>query len=121
MASHRLTTDADAPDTALAAYLDRLAARLRGPRRRRDAILAELRDGLDHATDDHIAAGLTTRPGRRRPRSPSSARRKRSPTRSPANWPPPTPGAPSPATSPPAPRSGSGGCCCCTPARGAPA
>jgi hypothetical protein len=59
MASHRMTTAADKrADTVLAAYLADLAARLRGPRRRREAILAELRDGLDHATDDHIAAGL---------------------------------------------------------------
>jgi hypothetical protein len=58
MASRRITADADSrADTALAAYLTDLAARLRGPRRRREAILAELRDGLGQATDDHIAAG----------------------------------------------------------------
>jgi hypothetical protein len=60
MASHRLvantSTDADAQ---LAAYLVDLGVRLHGPRGRRDAILAELRDGLDHATDDYTAAGLT--------------------------------------------------------------
>lgn len=59
MAGHRLTADAGSPaDTALAAYLTDLAARLRGPRRRREAILAELRDGLGHATDNHLTAGL---------------------------------------------------------------
>lgn len=40
------------------AYFRDLAARLRGPRRRREQILAELRDGLDHAVSDHIANGL---------------------------------------------------------------
>ena len=60
MASHRLVNDigTDA-DAQLAEYLADLAIRLRGPRRRRDAILAELRDGLLHATEDHTAAGLT--------------------------------------------------------------
>jgi hypothetical protein len=60
MVRHRITTAADTrAAAALAAYLADLAARLRGPRRRRDAILTELRDGLGHATDDHIAAGLS--------------------------------------------------------------
>jgi hypothetical protein len=60
MAGHRLVTDTGTDvDPQLAAYLADLALRLRGPRRRRDAILAELRDGLHQATDDHIAAGLT--------------------------------------------------------------
>ena len=60
MAGHRLVNDTGADvDAQLAAYLADLAARLRGPRRRRDAILAELRDGLHHATEAHIAAGLT--------------------------------------------------------------
>jgi len=59
MANHRITRITDArPDPTLDAYLAELAARLRGPRRRRDAILTELRDGLEHATDHHIAAGL---------------------------------------------------------------
>jgi hypothetical protein len=59
MASHRVTTDADnRTDAALAAYLADLSARLRGPRRHREAILAELRDGLEQAIDDHLAAGL---------------------------------------------------------------
>ncbi|MFU8875447.1 permease prefix domain 1-containing protein [Micromonospora sp. SL4-19] len=31
---------------------------MRGPRRRREQILAELRDGLDHAVSDHVTAGL---------------------------------------------------------------
>jgi hypothetical protein len=57
MASHRITTDTRA-DAALAAYLTDLAARLHGPRHRRAALLTDLRDGLDHATEDHIAAGL---------------------------------------------------------------
>jgi hypothetical protein len=60
MASHRINTDTDTrADATLAAYVADLATRLGGPRRRREAILAELRDGLDHATEDHTAAGLT--------------------------------------------------------------
>ena len=59
MASHRITTHTDRrPGGELAGYLSDLAAQLHGPRRRREAILTELRDGLDHATEDHIAAGL---------------------------------------------------------------
>jgi hypothetical protein len=59
MAEHRIAGNTDTqPDVALAVYLSELTARLRGPRRRREAILTELRDGLDHATDDHLAAGL---------------------------------------------------------------
>jgi hypothetical protein len=59
MASHRINADTDTrPDAALAGYLADLATRLHGPRRRRDVILAELRDGLDHATEDHITIGL---------------------------------------------------------------
>lgn len=42
----------------LDAYCRDLAARLRGPRRRREQILAELRDGLDHGVSDRIANGL---------------------------------------------------------------
>lgn len=42
----------------LDAYLADLARRLPGPRRRRARVLAELRDGLDHAVADHTAAGL---------------------------------------------------------------
>jgi hypothetical protein len=46
------------PKDALAAYLSDLAVQLPGPRRRRDAILTELRDGLEQATQDRIATGL---------------------------------------------------------------
>jgi hypothetical protein len=46
------------PKDAFAAYLSDLAVQLPGPRRRRGAILTELRDGLEQATEDLIAAGL---------------------------------------------------------------
>jgi hypothetical protein len=59
MASHRLSADTGTHGDALAAYIADLAARLRGPRRRREAILAELADGLNQAAQDHRAAGLT--------------------------------------------------------------
>jgi hypothetical protein len=60
MAGHRLATNTDMRlQGALATYLSDVAAQLRGPRRRRAAILAELRDGLDQATEDNITAGLT--------------------------------------------------------------
>jgi hypothetical protein len=39
-------------------YLDRIAAGLDGPRRRRARILAELRDGLDDAVNDQTAHGV---------------------------------------------------------------
>ena len=59
MASHRLATNTDTrPEDALATYLSDVAAQLYGPRRRA-AILAELRDGLQQATEDNIAAGLS--------------------------------------------------------------
>ena len=59
MASDRLATSTvRPPEGALAAYLSDLAAQLHGPRRRREAILTELRDGLDQATEDRIATGL---------------------------------------------------------------
>ena len=59
MASDRLATSTGTgPKDALAAYLSDLAARLRGPRHRREAILTELRDGLEQATEDRIATGL---------------------------------------------------------------
>jgi hypothetical protein len=59
MANHRIASNTDTqPDAALAGYLCDLAARLRGPHRRREAILTELRDGLEHAAEDRIAAGL---------------------------------------------------------------
>jgi HAAS len=62
MASHSLNGNTAAPSGApIAAYLDELGARLLGPRRRRAQILAELRDGLDHATDEHLAAGMSAR------------------------------------------------------------
>ena len=59
MASDRLATSTGTrPQDALAAYLSDLASRLRGPRHPREAILTELRDGLEQATEDRIAAGL---------------------------------------------------------------
>jgi hypothetical protein len=59
MASDRLATSGSTrPKGALAAYLSDLATQLRGPRRRREAILSELRDGLEHATEDRISTGL---------------------------------------------------------------
>jgi hypothetical protein len=59
MARHRLASNTDArPEDAVATYLSDVAAQLYGPRRRCEAILAELRDGLDQATEDQIAAGL---------------------------------------------------------------
>ena len=61
MASDRLasSTGTRAKD-ALAAYLSDLAAQLHGPRRRREAILTELRDGLEQAREDRIATGLAS-------------------------------------------------------------
>ena len=119
MARHRLASDTNMrPKDALAAYLSDVAAQLCGPRRRRATILAELRDGLDQATEDNIAAGLTpdqaaaaaiTQFGTPTP----------SPTRSAANWPPPTPAAPSPGSSPPVRSWESGGCSCFSQALGA--
>ena len=41
------------------AYLAEVAARLHGPRRRRAAVIDELRDGLDHAVNDGLARGYT--------------------------------------------------------------
>jgi hypothetical protein len=59
MARHRLATNTDTrPEDAVADYLSDVDAQLHGPRRRRAATLAELRDGLDQATEDNIAAGL---------------------------------------------------------------
>jgi hypothetical protein len=59
MASDRLASSTGTrPMDALAAYLSDLAAQLRGPHRRREAILAELCDGLDQATEDRVASGL---------------------------------------------------------------
>ncbi|MCM4081209.1 permease prefix domain 1-containing protein [Paractinoplanes hotanensis] len=45
--------------TLVAAYLDDLGTKLPGPRRHRSQILIELRDGLDVATEVHLAAGMT--------------------------------------------------------------
>ena len=52
------TSTGPRPMDALAAYLSDLAAQLHGPRRRREAIFTELRDGLEQATEDRIATGL---------------------------------------------------------------
>jgi HAAS len=57
MAGDHLTTQP--AQVQVDAYCRDLAAGLRGPRHRRERILAELRDGLDHAVSDHIANGLT--------------------------------------------------------------
>ena len=59
MASDRLATRTVArSEGELATYLSDLAVELHGPRRRREAILTELRDGLEQATQDRIAIGL---------------------------------------------------------------
>jgi hypothetical protein len=59
MAGHDLNEQTAAPSRApISAYLDDIGARLVGPRRRRRQILAELSDGLDHATDRLTAAGM---------------------------------------------------------------
>jgi hypothetical protein len=56
MAGHRLTQKSGTHAQArVDAYLGELAGRLRGPRRRRARILAELRDGLDEAIAEHTA------------------------------------------------------------------
>jgi hypothetical protein len=60
MAGHHLTTKATTPTQArVDAYLGELAHLLRGPRRRRAQILAELRDGLHQAIADHTTDGRT--------------------------------------------------------------
>ena len=60
MASNSLNDNTAAPSGApIAEYLDELGARLLGPRRRRAQIIAELRDGLDQATDQHLNAGMS--------------------------------------------------------------
>jgi hypothetical protein len=60
MASHSLNDNTAARSGApIAAYLDELGARLLGPRRRRAQILAELGDGLNQATDQHLNAGMS--------------------------------------------------------------
>jgi hypothetical protein len=59
MASDRLATGTVArSEGELGTYLSDLAAQLHGPRRRRERILTELRDGLEQATEDRIATGL---------------------------------------------------------------
>lgn len=55
MADDRLNNRA--AQAQLDAYVGELAARLRGPRRRRQRVLAELRDGLDGAVDARITDG----------------------------------------------------------------
>jgi hypothetical protein len=60
MASHSLNHNTAAQSGApITEYLDELSARLLGPRRRRAQILAELRDGLNQATEEHLAAGMS--------------------------------------------------------------
>jgi hypothetical protein len=60
MAGHRLTAHATTRAQArVDAYLGELAHLLRGPRRRRARILAELRDGLDQAITDQVTYGRT--------------------------------------------------------------
>ena len=51
-----LRPDLDPRDNVMAL----LSARLRGPRRMRTDLLTEMRDGLDDATDDLLASGLST-------------------------------------------------------------
>jgi len=58
MAGHDLNPSTGSR-TPVAAYLDDLDTKLLGPRRHRSRILIELRDGLDVATDVHLAAGMT--------------------------------------------------------------
>jgi hypothetical protein len=59
MAGHDLNEQMAAPPRApISAYLDDIGARLVGPRRRRRQILAELSDGLDHATERLTAGGM---------------------------------------------------------------
>jgi HAAS len=59
MASDGITTRTDVRrEDALGSYLSDLAAQLCGPGRRRETILAEMRDGLNQATEDGISAGL---------------------------------------------------------------
>jgi len=56
MAGHHLSSSRHAPAEV---YLSQLASRLRGPRRHRARILTEIRDGLQHAIDKHLAQGAT--------------------------------------------------------------
>jgi len=60
MAGHRVsTTTRTHAQARVDAYLGELAHLLRGPRRRRARILAELRDGLDQAIADQTTDGRT--------------------------------------------------------------
>lgn len=60
MAGHRLTKKANTvAEARIDAYLGELAQLIRGPRQRRAQILAELRDGLDHAVADRTTHGRT--------------------------------------------------------------
>jgi HAAS len=60
MGGHRLTPQAGThAQGRVDAYLGELARLLRGPRRRRARILAELRDGLDQAIAEHTTHGHT--------------------------------------------------------------
>jgi hypothetical protein len=54
------STQHSAPAKLLATYLGEVAAGLPGPRRCRERILTELRDGLDDAIAEHTTAGLPT-------------------------------------------------------------
>jgi hypothetical protein len=55
-----MTTTRNAAEARLAAYLAEVAARLHGPRRRREQIIDELRDGLDDIIADHARDGLAS-------------------------------------------------------------
>jgi hypothetical protein len=63
VASHRIGTNTFVRlQCPLATYLSDLAAPLCGPHRRREAILAELRDGLEQATEERIATKCSIAP-----------------------------------------------------------
>jgi hypothetical protein len=55
MAGDRMICAAGSP---VDAYLGELAGLLRGPRRRRSRIIAELTDGLEHAVQGRVAGGM---------------------------------------------------------------
>ena len=107
-----------APQRRARGYLSDLAAQLRRPPHPRGNPHRTARRPRPRHRRPHRRR-TTTRPGRR-PRSPNSAPHTPSPTHSAANWPPPTPGAPSSGSSPPDPSSESGGCSCFIQALGAP-
>src|SRR4051794_2239291 len=59
MAGHPLNDARIAASRApIQAYLKDIGVRLVGPRRRRTQVLSELGDGLDQATDRHLADGM---------------------------------------------------------------